>query len=391
MTTATIPKNDEIALANAICFAHNVCAALEDMSGQQFSVRSNTVQNGPCPPLYPVTIVIQFYGKISGYFMISMDDATAVRLNGRGETPGTVDEVKRKEAIDLLKELLNVSTGKSLGNLEKTFDRLTYLTPIAVLGEIQFPHMLFGNVNIKGRAGTILCVASLDLASYRSVSKLEEAENKLDAVRISQKSIWVVPDELPEARFSVVYKSLNEAGGDLYDVIKIDENEYGFFVGDVSGHDISTAFIAASMRALIKQNCRAGSDLIESMQTINRVLYELLPDTEYITGCYAVLDRGYGTLKVINMGHPPIVYVPREGAPQSIVFDGDVLGAFEKANYPGKGISGEQGGPVCHVHRRPARSVSLQWIGGSARHRVSRGPRGNRSTGAARETRSDGF
>jgi hypothetical protein len=332
MAASMFDNKDEILLSNTLAFARTLCDTITGIGMEQFIVRPDTFVKEWHPLENSFSLHIPFFGRITGYYLISLDEQTATRLKVVDESPSS-SRGKSKEAIDLLKETLNVTTGRSIAGLEQSFGPLTYLPPTTVWGTIEFPPMLSACVTVESGMGGIQCALGLDLAQLTIGKKLEEAQHKLDAVRLSQKSLWVLPEEVPGAHFSVVYKSLNEAGGDLYDVFKVDNDLYGFFVGDVSGHDISTGFVAASMRALIKQNCRAGSNLIESVQTINKVLYELLSEMDYITGCYAVLDRSNKILKVINMGHPPIVYVPREGTPRRIVFAGDVLGAFEKAQY----------------------------------------------------------
>jgi CheY-specific phosphatase CheX len=332
MTVPALNTNDEIVLSNTLSFARALCETIAGMGVDQFVVRPDTLVKGWRPSANSLSLHIPFFGRITGHYLLSFNEQTAARLITADQSV-SLNLEKPKEAIDLLKETLNIITGRSIAGLEQSFGQLTYFQPIVVTGTIEFPPMLSASVEVESYSGRILCVLSLDLAQLVIGRKLEEAEHKLDAVRVSQRSTWMIPAELPDARFSVIYKSLNEAGGDLYDVIKVDDNQYGFFVGDVSGHDISTAFIAASMRALIKQNCVIGSDQIESMQTINRVLYELLPNREYITGCYAVLDRRRNVLKVVNMGHPPLVLVPRNGLPVSLAFAGDVLGAFKEGKY----------------------------------------------------------
>jgi sigma-B regulation protein RsbU (phosphoserine phosphatase) len=161
--------------------------------------------------------------------------------------------------------------------------------------------------------------------------KLEEAQRKLNRIHETHSAMMVQPLLLPGARFSVVYKSLNEAGGDIYDVIRISEDLYGYFVGDVSGHDIGTSFITASIKALLRQNCSSIQTPLESMQAINKVLFDLLGDSKYITAAYVVLDRTEQTVTLINMGHPPVLFIPLQGPPYLLEAHGDVLGAFKDA------------------------------------------------------------
>lgn len=165
--------------------------------------------------------------------------------------------------------------------------------------------------------------------SIATNSLIASQAQKLRQVRKAQTQLLVSPQTLPDARFAVYYESLQEAGGDFYDVIPISRDIHGYLVADFSGHDISTSYLTASIKALMKQNCTPIYQPQESMKLINDVLVEILPDGKYLTACYAHLNRKTGRLTLINAGHPPAVYVPADGPAQLIRTEGDILGIFQ--------------------------------------------------------------
>lgn len=179
------------------------------------------------------------------------------------------------------------------------------------------------------------------LARVRLHLKLSLATNSLIATQASklrqleeaQISMLTAPDELPRAHFSVYYAALLEAGGDFYDVFQISDDMFGYFVADVSGHDIGTSYITAAVKALLKQNCAPIYEPAESMRIINNVLVEILPDWTYLTACYVKLNRKAKRMSVVNAGHPPVVYLPKKGDARFIEVDGDILGTFTEVYY----------------------------------------------------------
>lgn len=189
------------------------------------------------------------------------------------------------------------------------------------------------------------------LARVRLHLKLSLATNSLiadQAYRLkqleqAQTSMLTTPDDLPAARFSVHYSALHEAGGDFYDVFQISEDVFGYFVADVSGHDIATSFITAAVKALLKQNCTPIYSPVESMRMINDVLVEILPDGIYLTACYANLNRNKNLLSIVNAGHPPVVYQPKGGESRSVDVAGDVLGIFNEVCYAHENIEVDTG------------------------------------------------
>ena len=165
----------------------------------------------------------------------------------------------------------------------------------------------------------------LSLATNSLISSQAE---KLRQLKDAQTSMLVSPEDIPDAQFGVCYMTLLEAGGDFYDVIQISDKIFGYFVADISGHDIATGYLTSAVKALLKQNCIPVYQPAESIQIINNVLEEILPEGKYLTACYARLNRVTMSMTIINCGHPPVVYIPKEGDIELISLKGDVLGAF---------------------------------------------------------------
>jgi phosphoserine phosphatase RsbU/P len=174
--------------------------------------------------------------------------------------------------------------------------------------------------------------------SIATNSLIAQQAQKLKEVSEAQTEMLITPDVQPEAKFGVYYLTLYEAGGDFYDVLSISEGIFGYFVADFSGHDIKTSYLTASIKALLKQNCSPVYHPTESMRMINEVLVEILPEGKYLTACYIRLNRKAGHMTIINAGHPPPIYVPREGDPQLIQMNGDVIGIFKDVFFMKKKI-----------------------------------------------------
>ncbi len=164
--------------------------------------------------------------------------------------------------------------------------------------------------------------------SIATNSLIASQAEKLKQISEAQTSMLVTPESLPDARFGVYYLALHEAGGDFYDVLSISEDIFGYFVADFSGHDIKTSYLTVSVKALLKQNSTPVYQALESIQMINNVLVGILPEGKYLTACYARLNRKKKQMTIINAGHPPVVYVPKDGEARLIEMEGDILGMF---------------------------------------------------------------
>lgn len=166
--------------------------------------------------------------------------------------------------------------------------------------------------------------------SLATNSLIASQANKLKQIEDAQLAMLVTETDIPEARFSVHYSALLEAGGDLYDVFEISDGMHGYFVADVSGHDIATSYITAAVKALLKQNCSPIYTPMESMKMINDVLVQLLAGNKYLTATYMRLNRKAKRVSILSAGHPPAVYLPQNGEPRFIHAEGDILGIFNE-------------------------------------------------------------
>lgn len=163
--------------------------------------------------------------------------------------------------------------------------------------------------------------------------------DKLREIQKAQSDLLTEPQDLPEAHFGVIYRSLQEAGGDFYDVFPAGDGLFGYFVSDVSGHDLATSFLTSALKALLKQNCSALYKPTESMAMVNLVLLEILPAGKYLTASYLLINRSTKIASIVSMGHPPMVYQPVNGTPRLIEQEGDILGAFEEVNFGAESLT----------------------------------------------------
>lgn len=179
--------------------------------------------------------------------------------------------------------------------------------------------------------------------SIATNSLVQDQARKLRQVSRAQNAMLPLPEDFPDARFSVFYRPLEEAGGDFYDILNISNQITGYFLADSSGHNIETSYITASVKALLAQNCTPVYSPRESMKMINDVLVEILPREKYLTACYMHLNRGTRIMTLVNAGHPPVVYMPKGKTPFFIKIQGDILGMFSDAAFGMKKIAVNEG------------------------------------------------
>lgn len=194
-------------------------------------------------------------------------------------------------------------------------------------GAVNYVTKPFHRAEVMARARTHLRLSM----AHRSLVEMQR--EKMAQLAAAQQSILPQPTAFPEARFGVFYRPMNEVGGDLYEVLPAGVGIHDYMVADVSGHDVGAAMSTAALHALIKQNCSSLYSPAELLTMLNRVVAGVVPEGRYFTAVYARLNRYRGTLTVVSAGHPPVLLQRAGGATELLWLSGDVIGAFEEAQF----------------------------------------------------------
>jgi sigma-B regulation protein RsbU (phosphoserine phosphatase) len=167
----------------------------------------------------------------------------------------------------------------------------------------------------------------------RETSRLlaRQHQERIEQLRDAQQAILVRPEDCPAAAFAVYYKPLEEAGGDFYDVLQIHPNVFGYFVADISGHGVSAAFLTSAIKALLRQYAGPLYSPEDTMRGVDSVMRQMLGEEQFLTACYARLNRRSRRLAVVSAGHPPLILVSESGVAQVLHMDSDPLGTFSSA------------------------------------------------------------
>jgi phosphoserine phosphatase RsbU/P len=159
---------------------------------------------------------------------------------------------------------------------------------------------------------------------------IQGQQDQLRQLGQAQQDFLVLPEDLPAARFAVYYQPALEAGGDFYDVLELGPEIFGYFVADISGHDLGASFITPALKVLLRENSGPLFSPEETLRRINGILLPLLKEEQHLTACFAHLNRGNKMLTLVSAGHLPVVFLDRAGGVRLIPLKGDVLGMFER-------------------------------------------------------------
>lgn len=94
------------------------------------------------------------------------------------------------------------------------------------------------------------------------------------------------------------------AGGDYFDFLPMVNGQWGFIVGDVTGHGLGPALLAAETRAFFRILTRSRDDLADIVERANVILAEDTSIERFVTLMLAKLEPESRQLTFVNAGHP---------------------------------------------------------------------------------------
>ncbi len=117
-------------------------------------------------------------------------------------------------------------------------------------------------------------------------------------------------------------------GGDLYDVIRIDDDHVGLLMADVSDKSVHAALIMAVTRTLYLAHARRSLSPAEVSLAVHDGLLEVADnDDMFVTAFYGVLNLATGDLCYVRAGQDrPLLFRAVGGPPETLDADGRFLG-----------------------------------------------------------------
>ncbi len=104
-----------------------------------------------------------------------------------------------------------------------------------------------------------------------------------------------------------------EAGGDFYDVLPLDDGRVVAVVGDVMGRGVEAAAAMAQTRTMIRAYAVDDPDPVSVLTKVDHYL-QVTESTQLITALYLLIDVASGEVTIATAGHlPPVVVGPGGG------------------------------------------------------------------------------
>jgi phosphoserine phosphatase len=154
------------------------------------------------------------------------------------------------------------------------------------------------------------CAVALQRARMlEAVVEKEKMERELSVARDIQ--MRVLPVKLPSPPGYDLAGSSRPAaqtGGDIYDVIALDERRAVLLLGDATGHGVGPALSVTQVRAMLRMALRLGADLDATFAHLNDQLCEDLAVNRFVTVFLGTLDAATHKVTYHSGGQGPILH-----------------------------------------------------------------------------------
>jgi len=116
-------------------------------------------------------------------------------------------------------------------------------------------------------------------------------------------------------RISSTYNPSVSLGGDIFDFIKLNDNQYLIYIGDISGHGVQAALMMTAVKAILKiiiDEEKKHLELSHVVSRLNKMLAKNVFNNKFLTLLLGVIDIEKKELKFYNAGHPPFLILDKE-------------------------------------------------------------------------------
>lgn len=100
----------------------------------------------------------------------------------------------------------------------------------------------------------------------------------------------------------------HEVGGDYYDFITINDNQFGVVIGDVSGKGTKASFYMTLTKGILRSTARHATNPARVLTDVNRTFYESAERGAFISMVYGIFNLKENTLTVARAGHNPVIF-----------------------------------------------------------------------------------
>jgi len=141
------------------------------------------------------------------------------------------------------------------------------------------------------------------------------------------------------ARFATLYRPCSWVSGDIFDIVRLDEQHIGFYLADAVGHGVAAGLLTMYIRHAIcmKRIFEGSYDLTPPPRVLSmlndRLASEEFQDSQFVTMWYGLFNTTTLQLDFSSAGHPPPFLIERHGGCRELYGEGGLLGLISGQHF----------------------------------------------------------
>jgi len=171
--------------------------------------------------------------------------------------------------------------------------------------------------------------------------QLEQESFRKELEIASDVQQFLFPETLPNTEILKVeasYLPHDMVGGDYYDYIPINKNQFLICVADVSGKGIPAALMMSNFQASLRTLVRLTPNLTDIIEALNFQVLENTKGEKFITFFAAIYDIRLKTMVYVNSGHNPPILIDKKNGIRLLEEGSTVLGAMHPLPFLNEGF-----------------------------------------------------
>lgn len=219
-------------------------------------------------------------------------------------------------------------------------------------------------------------LAGMHRLQHRLNHHFDELDHELQmASRLQREFLPRSEMNIGPIRISTLYRPCTWVSGDIFDIFMLDDRHFGFYLADAIGHGVSAGLLTMYIKHAIQPRrvSSAGVEIARPSEVMGKLNDQLaaqeLPDSQFITGWYGVIDTQTLRLEYAVAGHPPPMIFEGGELVQELYGEGPMLGLVGGQSYSDESIVLEAGQrlllfsdglePALIAERRPRSELSI--------------------------------
>ena len=288
-------------------------------------------------------VILQNYLQVGSFRFLIEKDNYYTTLSKYGGTPETNDVLNRISG-----KLSKFKSPASLkDNPDSVLQKYDYVIPIyhknkplayAIIGDFNTsPEMVNNDLNFIQTLVNIIVVALENKKLFRERLDTERFKREMElAVEVQNMLIPLGLNPQTTVDIGAKYLPHQNIGGDYFDFIRLNEDEFLWCIADVSGKGMSAALLMANLQASLHAWATVEDNLTNIITRLNHKVIENTKGEKFITLFLAKYNEKTRKLNYINAGHNPTILYSNGDAVQ-LKLGTTMIGAFEELPFINEG------------------------------------------------------